>query len=308
MTNSWDQRGASLFCTTVLLLIPAFTPNAAGRPDRLAHGPTDRRKQKPLTILVSILPQKNLVQRVGGANVQVQVLVKAGQDPHSFKPTPKQILALAAVDAFFTLGLSFEARLIEKIRSGRPGLTVLAMDKNVQRRALQTLPDAESNAGEPDPHIWLSPELILIQLRNIYSGLTAIDPQKTDEYRRNLNTVLAELAGVDREISGGLRPFEGRSIFVFHPAFGYFTDYYGLHQVSVEVEGKRPSPKQLERLIQAARLASTKTIFVQRQFDSKSAEVLAESIGGAAVALDPMAADVIANLKDIAAAIITALR
>jgi zinc transport system substrate-binding protein len=84
---------------------------------------------------------------------------------------------------------------------------------------------------------------------------------------------------------------------VYHPAFGYFADAYGLKQVPVEVEGKEPSARQLAAFIERAKAAGAKVIFVQPQFSTKSAEAVARSIGGAVVPMDPLATDYLANLE-----------
>ena len=70
---------------------------------------------------------------------------------------------------------------------------------------------------------------------------------------------------------------------VFHPAWGYFAHSYGLKQVPVEIEGKDPKPAQLKTLIEHAREKQIKAIFVQPQFSSKSAKLVAKEIGGRVV-------------------------
>ena len=87
---------------------------------------------------------------------------------------------------------------------------------------------------------------------------------------------------------------------LFHPAFGYFAQAYGLEQQAVEVAGKTPTPRQLTGLIRKAKADGVTLIFVQPQFDQRSAAVVAKAIGGAVVPMDPLAKDVLANLKTMA--------
>ena len=94
---------------------------------------------------------------------------------------------------------------------------------------------------------------------------------------------------------------------VFHPAFGYFADAYGLTQFPVEIEGKNPDAKSLANLIRTAKDKDIRVILVQPQFSPKRAEAIAEEIGGAVVPMDPLARDYIANLLDMAAKIESAL-
>ena len=95
---------------------------------------------------------------------------------------------------------------------------------------------------------------------------------------------------------------------VFHPAWGYFADTYGLKQIPVEIEGKNPKPAQLMALIEYANQNDIKVIFVQPQFSAKSAEVIARGIGGHVVVADPLAADWAANLRKVSREFKAALR
>jgi zinc transport system substrate-binding protein len=87
---------------------------------------------------------------------------------------------------------------------------------------------------------------------------------------------------------------------VFHPAWGYFAHAYGLKQVPIEIEGKEPKPAQLKELIQHTRKNDIKAVFVQPQFSTKSAELVAREIGGQVAFADPLAEDWIANLRQAA--------
>jgi zinc transport system substrate-binding protein len=104
-----------------------------------------------------------------------------------------------------------------------------------------------------------------------------------------------------------LGPLKGREILVFHPAFGYFAERYGLTQRAVESEGKEPGPRQLAALIDTARERGVRVVFVQPQFSRSSAEKIAEAIGGAVVPMDPLASDYLANLERMATEVRKAL-
>ena len=90
---------------------------------------------------------------------------------------------------------------------------------------------------------------------------------------------------------------------VFHPAFGHFADAYGLVQIAIEIEGREPSSKQLEKVIKQSAKLNINTIFVEPQFDRKNAEVVADSINAKVISLDPLRKNVLENLELIANAI-----
>jgi zinc transport system substrate-binding protein len=109
-----------------------------------------------------------------------------------------------------------------------------------------------------------------------------------------------DLDRLDARLRESLAPLKGRDFFVYHPAFGYFADAYGLRQIPVEIEGKEPTARQLARLIDRARAEGVRVIFVQPQFSAKSAQAIATAIGGSVIPLDDLAKDYLANLAAMA--------
>ena len=135
---------------------------------------------------------------------------------------------------------------------------------------------------------------------NVKKALQRIDPSNSSYYEVQLKKFNKNLDAVYNKAKEKLRPFRGETLYVFHPAFGYFTDTFGLVQRPVEIEGKSPSPKQLAALIQQARSDQVKVIFVQPQFDQKSAGAVAKAIGGNVKPIDPLAENVLQNISDMA--------
>jgi zinc transport system substrate-binding protein len=95
---------------------------------------------------------------------------------------------------------------------------------------------------------------------------------------------------------------------VFHPAWGYCADAYGLKQIPIEIEGKESTPAELKELIENARKHQIKVVFVQPQFSSKSAEQVAREIGGQVAFVDPLALNWDENLREVAAKFKASLR
>ncbi len=260
-------------------------------------------------VYVGVPPQRFIVDRVARGRVEVRVLVKPGESPHTFEPTPRQVVALAGSQAYFTLGFPFEEQIVSKIGSGAP-LRVILMDRGVKRIPLDVvqLPGAvaEEQEGQADPHVWLSPPALVKMAANVGEALAALDPDGEGAYAGAVEAFRREVEEVDKSIAAELSPYRGRTVFVLHPAFGYFTARYGLRQVAVEVEGKSPGPRHLEWLIAEAKRQGAEAIFVQPQFDPRSARALAEATGAKVVALDPLAEDLLANLRVIAGRIAAA--
>ncbi|HBT97791.1 MAG TPA: ABC transporter substrate-binding protein [Desulfobulbaceae bacterium] len=262
-----------------------------------------------LDVVVSIAPQQWLVDRLGGEAVHSEVLSPAGQDPHSFEPRPRQIAHLAKARLYFTIGLPFEKRLREKIEDA--GMPVRQVDSAAGIGKIPLIEHEHEEGAEhdedDDPHVWLSPAGLMIMAENIAQALTTADPGNAQLYATNLARVRQELTALNQQIAARLKPFAGATFYVFHPSFGYFAHEYGLRQEAVEIEGKSPSPKQLQHLIAKARQDGARVIFTQPEFEPKSAEAVAQAIGGQVVPLDPLAYDVAENLKLMAASIADAL-
>ena len=271
---------------------------------------------------VSILPVAYFVERVGGPNVEVSVLVGPGQDPHTFDPTPKLMTKLANAQVLFKMGFPFEETLIKKVGSSFKNVEVVDLQQGIKLRAMtEEETEAEEaehghgkaeehghEAGDMDQHTWLDPQLAKIQAKTIADTLIRIDPSHKDQYEKNLKDFQADLDAIHEQLKKALAPVKGKSFFVFHPAYGYFGDAYGLKQVPVQIGGKEPTARQLARLIELAKEDGVRVIFVQPQFSKKTAEALAKGIGGAVVPLDDLAPDYLKNLQEMAAKLDSALQ
>lgn len=280
---------------------------------RAAEMPADAR----LPVFAGIPPIAYLVEQIGGEYVKVDVLVKPGQDPHTFEPTPQQVASLSRAKVFFKIDMPFESMLLEKIREGNSRLVVVDVAQGVKKRPLDSpcckkdgdhAHDHADDAETLDPHIWLSPSLLKIQAGNVAEGMGRADPSHKKVYQKNLATLCRRLDVLDRQMQKTLSPYRGRSFYVFHPGFGYFADAYGLKEEVVEVGGQEPTSKQLHALSMKAKAEGVKTIFVQPQYDPATVRGIAESLGGQAVVIDGLGRDVIADIEDIAAKIRTAMK
>ena len=151
-----------------------------------------------------------------------------------------------------------------------------------------------------DPHIWLSPPLVKMQAQTILEALQEADPANKSSYEANFNEFIGRIDQLDSDLKKTFAGKSGMQFMVFHPSWGYLAQAYGLKQVPIEVEGKDPKPAQLKELIEHATENGIKVVFVQPQFSTKSAELIAREIGGQVVFADPLAEDWAANLQEVA--------
>lgn len=261
-------------------------------------------ENEPIKIFTSILPQKYFAQQIGGELVDVEVLVQPGMSPHTFNPSPGQMSRLVRARAFFAIGLPFENNLIERIKSIAPDTIVVMTDDNIKKRRMNSSEECDScfghSHGALDPHIWLDPILAKTISVNIASELLEMAPEHKEYINKRLNKLSDELEKLEKELSEALKHLKGETMLVFHPAFGYFADRFGLIQVAIEMEGKEPSPRQLAQIIRTCRKNDIRVVFVQKQFPVTAAETIAKSINGQVIQIDPLAENYVKNLKEIA--------
>jgi zinc transport system substrate-binding protein len=270
-----------------------------------------------LTVFVSILPQKQIVQRIGQDRVDVQVMVPAGANPHAYEPRPGQMAALTRARIYFSIGVAFEDIWLARFSDINRNMTVVATDRGIKKLPMTAGHHHAEDHGHKhgrkqdpyafDPHIWLSPPLIKKMAHTIRDALSAADPAQTALYDRHYATYLHELDELDRQIRQALISVQGKQFMVFHPSWGYFAQEYGLIQVPVEIEGKEPKPAQLQKLIQDAKASNIEVVFVQPQFSPRSAKMIADAIGGRIFTADPLAPDLAKHLLELTSAIKSAV-
>ncbi len=277
-----------------------------------------------LSVFVSISPQKYFVQQIGMDLVKVQVMVQPGASPATYEPKPAQMTALATARVYFSIGVPFESVWLKKIAAANPNLTIAPTDHGILKLNMaahhhfepDTRPEDKTDRHDslPDPHIWTSPPLVMMQARTILLTLQACDPANRSVYETNYRHFINDLVDLDAEIRQILSDRQDRqerqktAFIVFHPSWGYFADAYALQQVAIEIEGKDPKPAQLQELITRAKEKNIKAVFVQPQFSSRSADIIAKAIGGRVIPADPLAADWAANLRNQALQFRAALR
>lgn len=260
-------------------------------------------------VFVSIAPQDYFVQQIGKDLVDVHVLVEPGADPHTYEPKPQQMVALSKTVLYFAIGIEFETAKLAKISAVNPRMRVVHTDHGVMKHPMtgHGHRDGKDETGEDDhhhggldPHIWLSPPLVMLQARSILTALQAVDPAHRLTYEANYRAFILDLVDLDAQLRAIFDSLRGSPFMVFHPSWGTFAHTYGLIQVPIEIEGKSPKPAQLKELIERARSNRIKIVFVQPQFSSKSAKQISRAIGGRVAVVDPLAQDWANNLRQVA--------
>ncbi len=278
-----------MFQRIIFFLILAFTPHLA------LHA-------KP-TVLVSIAPHKTFLKEIAGDTVDIQVVVPAGASSHTFEPTSKQMIQMSQADIWFRLGEGFEKRLMQVLKNYNPGIQIVDLREHINMICSDHVHHHghhKCSEDMRDVHIWLSPREAKKQAIDITETLMKKYPQNKEFYRKNLHTFLTRLDALDKELTNKLVSHKGASFLVSHPAYAYFARDYGLTQLSVEFEGRDPTPKQLTTLLKQAKELNICTIFLQPQHSNKGAKLVATHIQADVISLDPYSEDYFTNMRKLA--------
>ena len=259
----------------------------------------------PLEVAVTGAPQKWLVEQIGGERVRVTALVAPGDSAETYLPTDAQATGVMRSAVYFRVGVASEnSPWFDALeRSGT--IEIVDLRDGVELLAAPHVHEPgehDVRSGiEKDPHIWLSPRRLKQQARTVAETLTRLDPDAGGDGGRRLASFEQRLDHLDAELRRLLAPHSGRSFLVVHPAWGYFAADYGLRQLTLELEGKAPGEAEVTALQGLAREHGVRVVFVEPQTTRRGAETLASALGGRTDMLDPLAADVAANLEDVAA-------
>jgi len=241
-----------------------------------------------INVATTIAPQGDFVMAVGGDKVDVTVLVPPGAEPHTYEPTPSQMKDVARADLYIMNGGGLEFWM-DKVLQVNKKMLIVDSSRGVKL--------VNESGGETDPHIWISLRNAAIQVNNICSGLIQVDPKNGEYYRKNRDDYLQKLKALDGEFNQTFAAKSSRIFVAYHPAWTYFARDYNLDQVPILENEKEPGPKYLGSIIDLARRNNITVIFVEPQYNPKSAEVIAQEIKAKVVALDPLGQNYLENMR-----------
>lgn len=246
-----------------------------------------------LQIAVSIVPQETFVKAVAGDLVDVVTMIPSGASASNYEPTMEEMAAFEDSAVYFSIGVPTEE---VNIMPNVGDVPVVSMVEKVEAVYDQVTFDD----GSRDPHIWLSPKRVIVMVEAICEELSELDPDNADIYEENAASYCEELTELDNTITEALSDVENRAFIVYHPAFGYLADDYDLTMYALEEDGKEATAQHLEEMIDFAIESNIKVIFYQAEIDSSQSQTFADEIGGETTMLEPLSADYIDNLINMA--------
>lgn len=252
-------------------------------------------------IVASIAPVKYIVEQIVGDDIPIEVLVPAGVSPETFDPSPKQLIEINEARAIMSVGLiDFEKSILKRLGDKS---RLIDLSAGVELLAGSCSHDHSGTHHHHDhgvdPHIWTSPRELEVMALNCYNAIANLYPDSL-HYKENYITLQSRLKRLDLDISAQLIASDIKSFVIYHPAYTYFARAYGIEQVAVEEDGKDPSARRLGEIIDLAREQRIHGVLYQTQFPSSEVAVIAQDIGVEAVAVDPLAENIIEHIEEFA--------
>jgi zinc transport system substrate-binding protein len=258
-------------------------------------------------ITVSIAPFKYFVDAIGGDDFKVNIMVPAGADPHIYEPFPEQINKLRKSEGYISNGyLGFEMNWLDRFYDTNKSMKRLSLGEKIDPLVSGHKHEGEHVEGA-DPHYWVSPKCALIMATSVKDFLSKLNPAHSLKYESNYQSLILKIQDLDKKAQELFSTLQKRSFMIYHPNLAYIARDYNLEEIPVEFEGKEPSPSRLKELIDHARLDGVKTIFVQREYDTKNAKAIAKEIGAELKIIDPLSEDWFNSTSDILIALFNCL-
>ncbi len=294
--------GTIILLSIAMLSLSACSPKADGA------------SKGKITVAVSVTPEATFVEKVAGDKVRIVTIIPSGNSPANYQPTTTEMQALSDAAVYFVMQVpTEEANILPKVTDFNADIKMVNLRDAVsavyplREMGAHSHGDEEVAAGEDgdavDPHIWLSPKRVIVMVETIRDTLCELDPQNADYYTQNAADYTAELSQLDTDIAGIVSGMENKAFMIYHGAYGYFADDYGLTMISLEEDGKSPSATVMAAAVEQAKADNIKHIFYQEEFDDHQAKTVAEEIGGSVVEARPLAPDYISALTEFANAL-----
>ncbi|MFF9690326.1 metal ABC transporter substrate-binding protein [Streptomyces sp. NPDC014623] len=270
-----------------------------------------------LDVVASFYPMQFLAEEIGGPHVSVTSLTKPGVEPHDLELSPRQIGELGEADyLLFLKGIqpavddavaqagvkntvdAAELTTLENHGAEVDGHAHEGGEEHADEHAHEGEEHADEHAHEgeehthegADPHIWLDPVKYAEVAEGVGKSLEKADPDHAADYRKNTDTLVTKLNGLDKAYETGLRDTATKTFITTHSAFGYLAERYGLTQqgiAGIDPEAE-PSPARIDEIHSVAEKSKATTVFFETLASDKTAKTLAKDLDLKTGVLDPL--------------------
>lgn len=251
----------------------------------VAFGVTSQAAEK-IKVVTTFYPMYEFSKAVVGDEGHVSLLIKAGNEPHDYEPSAKDMAKISQANVFVYNSNQLEkwAQKMDQVDHTKTKIVEAAQGIKLAKGAKNS-----EEAGELDPHVWLDPILAKQEVATIEKALAEKYPAKAATFRTNQKRYDQKLNQLDHEYQQ-LRGAKQRAIITQHAAFGYLAKQYGLKQVAIAglSPDQEPSPSRLASLKKYVKRQRIKLIYFEENANLKVAQTLATETGVKTAVLDPI--------------------
>ncbi|WP_430815771.1 metal ABC transporter solute-binding protein, Zn/Mn family [Carboxylicivirga sp. RSCT41] len=252
---------------------------------------TEKKSTSKQIISVSIAPQKYFIKQLMGDTIEVNVMIPQGSDHASYAPSAAQIKKLSQSLAYIKMGhLGFEATWSDRITAASKEMKWFDLSKGIDMIQGEHHHHDHDHVctGGIDPHTWTSPKEVKLIMHNLKSYLTELFPEHKEMIGTNYEQFISQVDEMDERLTLLQSEKPGLTFMIFHPAYTYLARAYNFEQITIEFEGKTPTPAKLKSTIELAKQKGIKTIYIQQEFDQSNAVVIANEIGAVTAQVNPL--------------------
>ena len=252
-------------------------------------------------VVTSIKPLHSLVASVMQGLGTPDLIISGQGSPHTYSMKPSDAESLQQADVIFWIGADLENFLAKPIDSlgGNAKVVSLMEQSELQKLPLREGsgfgPDDHGESGETyhaehDAHIWLDPDNAKLMLETISRTLGQVDAANATTYQKNAMAAMADIDRLDAKLKAELAPVRGLGFIVFHDAYHYFENHYGLAAsgaISINPENP-PGAAGIAALQAKLRQDKISCVFAEPQFDNKLVTLITEGTETKSATLDPL--------------------
>lgn len=242
-------------------------------------------------VMTTFYPVYYLAQRIGGDEVNVEMLLEGGQEAHSYESTAKDAVAVQGSDLFIYQDDEMEFFVSDllsivdleqtQVLESTHELELLEGEDHHDHQESEEEEDHAGHSHQADPHSWLDPMFYAGQAGNVRDALIELDPANESVYQANAEQLIEELTALNEEFVSGLSDLTDRTIVVQHEAFGYLAHAYELEQLAITglSNNAEPSGKDLAEITNIVRENNVQVIFVDPTTSTSVSETVANATG-----------------------------
>ena len=257
----------------------------------------ENRSANKKTIFVTITPLKSIIAEITCNDFEIEVFVPKGASPETYDPTAKQLTAASDAQMLFSTGLiNFEQQLTSRL-SGATEIVDLSQGIEVLAGCCSH-GHKHNHAHGIDPHIWTSPRALQTMARTAHSAIKRLYPDSA-KYDTAADNLIARLDELDSYCEQSITNAGVKEMMIYHPAYTYYAHDYGIDQIAIEQDGKDPSPRQLTALVERAKSNDIEAILIQPQYDINKVRAIADECGAEIVVTDPLAEDILLEIRSV---------